>query len=164
MSTLHVLCLKVCVGPCTGCAAQKASNLRLPGAHGPGGRQRHSPDKDKEIHTFNPTEGAKGQGEPRALFVDLGNACPPYPSSGPGQEGALGTQVLELRWPHPWGTRHGAQPGFLQICSLAPPSLTLCWPCLNVPLSPLLKQKGLEPTLFGRPHLPADRSISPPDA
>lgn len=39
----------------------------------------------------------------------------PYPSSGPGQEGALGTQVLELRWPHPWGTRHGAQPGFLQF-------------------------------------------------
>lgn len=41
----------------------------LPGAHGPGERQRHSPDKDKEIHTFNPTEGAKGQrGGPRGLL------------------------------------------------------------------------------------------------
>lgn len=84
--------------------AQKASDLRLPGAHGPGGSRRHSPGKDKEIHIFNPTEGAKGQGKPRALFADLGNAYPPHPSSGPGLEEAQGTQVWELKWPHPRGT------------------------------------------------------------
>lgn len=125
------------------------------------GSPRQSPGKDKEIHTFNPTEGAKGQAEPRAFFADLGECMSPHPGSGPGLEEAPGTQVWELRWPHPRGTRHGAQPGFLQLCSLAPSGLTLCWPCLNVPLSPLLKQKGLEPTLFRQPHLPTDRSISP---
>ena len=157
-----VLFLKVCVG-LRGVYGSEGIWPQASWSPWTGGSRRHSPGKDKEIHTFNPTEGAKGQGEPKALFVDLGNAYPPYPGSGPGLEEVPGTQVWELKWPHPWGTRRGAQPGFLQLCSLASPTLILCWPCLNVPLSPLLKQKGLEPTLFRRPHLPADRSIRPPD-